>query len=145
MRRLLSALVVLLTLAGQSARPQAAEEEFVTVEVTLGRKHGKAPRTLHPPVVRGERKFVDDKWDGGGWAYVGSCDENIGCAGDIIVTADYVTGDSSKVMVVLRYDDRRRCNQTKEFTLTRGETTELKMKCGARVKAIHAPRPKAAN
>ena len=146
MRKLVCAALVLLTLAARPARPQtsgaAGGEEFVTAEVVLG-GWSKSPRIFRAPVFNGVRKFVDDKFDGAGWASVESCSEVIGCSGHILVTADYVTDDSSRVMVVLEYGDRKRCNQTKKFTVARGKTTELKMKCGAKVKAYYAPGPKA--
>jgi hypothetical protein len=148
MRTLACISAVLLALTARAAPPQAAGapagEEFITVEVVIG-KQTRMPLTLRAPVVRGQRKSFDDKFGGTGWESTGSCGKDIGCGGLVIVTADHVTGDGSAVTVALKYTDRKGCDQTKEAPVVRGETTEFKMKCGAKVKAYYAPRRAAAN
>jgi hypothetical protein len=131
---------------GRPSPPAASDGYgFITAEVVVGRE-SKIPHTFQVPIAKAsERKFVDDKFDGAGWSWVESCPPDTGCSGHIIVIADRVTDDSSKIMVTLKYDDRRRCNDQKERSVARGETVEFKMKCGAKVKAYYVPQQKAAN
>ena len=126
-----------------SAAPDA--DEFIKAEVVIG-KEIKVLHKFSVPVVRpGERKFIDDKAAGEGWESVDGCSPDVGCSGSILIVADRVTDDSSKMVVTLEYKDRKRCDDSKEMSVVRGETTEFKMKCGAKVKAFYAPQQRPSN
>lgn len=136
----LLAIVALAFIGGASqlyAVAQLQPKEFVIIEVTIGKE--KILHKLKVPVVPNpkERKFIDGQLGGGGFGFTGYCPKDVGCEYSVIAIADAVNEDKSKVTMNLSFKDRKVCDVEKEFLVVRGKVTELKTKCGAKIKAYY--------
>lgn len=129
--RLIVIVLLLVALGGfQSAPAQSEHPGFVHVEVTLGKK--KALHRFSVPVVPSgvTRKGVDDQFAGGGWGSTGACSDDIGCEGDIFLTADQLGKSEVSVWATLTFKlNGRKCEVTREFLLVEGTPAKRKMKC----------------
>ena len=135
MRRLFSLTGILLVILGGGAQSRAftgtEPADDIAVEVTLW--NDWPAQKFKVPVVSQRKRgkiSIEDKVTGGEWAFTESCHGNV-CRNDVWITAEAVGKDEASVLITLtfEFEDRRKCEVSKEFRIVKGKSVERKMKC----------------